>query len=218
MGRFLTVLVLAVAAGLAAAGAARAHPHILIDARTELAFDDNGKVRAVRHVWQFDESFTEVAIEGLDTDGDGKISDQELLPLAELNMTSLAEYGFFTRLLSGATALALAPPEEYWLEFVDGRLTLFFSLPLATPAPVGPGLMLEVGDPEYFVAFLYPGDAGVTLVDAPAGCHATFHPPGELDPQTAAALAAIPAGERQLPSIFGAVTDTLDSFTTVDCH
>ncbi len=203
---------------LLAAAPASAHPHILVDARTEAAFNDRGEVVAVRHAWQFDEGFTQVALEGLDTDGNGRISEEELLPLAEVNMTALAEYRFFTSLAEGATSIGFGAPQDYWLELVGGRLTLFFSLPLAAPTSVGAGLTLTVGDPEYFVAFVFPDAGGVTLVNAPAGCAATFHPPGELDPQMAAALAAVPADERQLPAMFGAITDALSGYATIDCR
>jgi ABC-type uncharacterized transport system substrate-binding protein len=186
-----------------AAGPARAHPHVFVDARTEIVFHAGGPapaITAIRNIWQFDPAFSEYAIQGLDVDGDGKVSDEELKPLAKVNVDSLKEYDFFTYLLRGREEKsAFAAPHEYWLEFRGGRLTLFYTLPLKEPVPVGKGLTLEIFDPEYFVAFTFMKEKPITLVDAPAGCEGHYKAPHELDNATMAALAAIPADQRDLP-------------------
>src|SRR5690606_5601131 len=80
-GNALTRIAASILAALVlvlAATAARAHPHVFIDARAEIVFDAEGRVAAIRHVWQFDEGFSIYATQGLDEDGDGKLSDAEL--------------------------------------------------------------------------------------------------------------------------------------------
>ena len=93
-GRILTArrtrYALAAALLLAATPAAEAHPHVFVDARAELVFDATGQVTAVRHIWQFDQAFSEYAIQGLDANDDGKLSDDELAPLA----LELCQQGF----------------------------------------------------------------------------------------------------------------------------
>lgn len=185
-----------------AAGPARAHPHVFVDARTEVVFHAEGSapaITAIRNIWQFDPAFSEYAIQGLDVDGDGKLSDGELKPLAKVNVESLKEYDFFTFLTHGTQKFEFVQPTEYWLEFRGGRLTLFYTLPLKEPVPVGKGLTLEIFDPEYFVAFTFLKEKPITLVDAPAGCTGHYKAPHELDNATMAALAAIPAEQRDLP-------------------
>ena len=161
----------------ATSGPALAHPHVFVDARAEIVFDKAGEVTAIRHIWQFDEAFTAFAIQGLDADNDGKLSDAELAPLAKVNVDSLKEYGFFTWLRQGRKSFRFVPPTEYWLEFHGGRLTLFYTLPLKTPVAIHGKATLEVFDPEYFVAFTFPKKKAVTLSDAPPGCTAEYHPP-----------------------------------------
>ena len=184
---------------VAVAGPAAAHPHVFVDARAEIVFDKAGEMTAVRHIWQFDAAFTAFAIQGLDANHDGKLSDAELKPLAKVNVDSLKEYDFFTWLRQGKKSYPFVPPTEYWLEFHGGRLTLFYTLPLKTPVVIHGKATLEVFDPEYFVAFTFPEHKPVTLTNAPAGCKAEYHPPHMLDAKTMAELSAVPVDQHDLP-------------------
>ncbi len=219
-GRDLTVFRRAALAGLlvvATVAPAAAHPHVFVDAHAEIVFDAAGAVTAVRHIWQFDEAFTAFAIQGLDADGDGKLSDAELAPLAKVNVESLKEFGFFTWLREGRKSFPFVPPEEYWLEFHGGRLTLFYTLPLKAPVKITGRATLEVFDPEYFVAFTFPSSGAVTLADAPAGCSAQYHAPKELDAATMAVLGSIPADQHDLPPELADAAAGLANLITVAC-
>ncbi|MCP4385435.1 MAG: DUF1007 family protein [Hyphomicrobiales bacterium] len=209
---------LAVVAGpICVPAMAAAHPHVFVDARSEIVFDIEGRMSAVRNIWQFDEAFTAYAIQGLDTDEDGQLTDAELAPLAKINVDSLQEFDFFTFLTVDDESHGFTPPDEYWLEFYGGKLTLFFTLPLEAPVAVGAETTLEVFDPEYFVAFAFTEDVPISLVDAPAACEGIFIPPGELDAQTAAVLGALPASQRDLPPDLQAAAEVLSNRITVSC-
>lgn len=200
-----------------AATAAEAHPHVFIDAKEEIVFNADGKMAAIRHIWQFDAAFTAFAVQGLDTNGDGDLSDEELQPLAKVNVESLKDFYYFTRLKVNGQRAPVDDPKEYWLDFHGGRLTLFYTLPLRKPVAPGRNTTLEVFDPEYFVAFDFIAEKPITLTGAPAGCKAHYKPPKELDAQTATMLAAIPADQRDLPPELAEVAASLGSQITVDC-
>jgi ABC-type nickel/cobalt efflux system permease component RcnA/ABC-type uncharacterized transport system substrate-binding protein len=196
---------------------ALAHPHVFVEVNSELMFDEAGRIKAVGNVWRFDDAFSAFATEGLDADGDGELGDAELQPLAKINVESLADFGYFTHLSVDGTEQAFTPPTEYWLQFDGTLLTLFFTLPLDLPVAVGKDTTLEIFDPEYFVAFEFPGDHPLTLTGAPAGCTGTYHPPKGLDDQTMAILNSLPMDQRQLPPDLAAAADNLADMFTVDC-
>jgi ABC-type uncharacterized transport system substrate-binding protein len=117
------------AAAFLAAGAfpALAHPHVLITGKSELVFGKEGAISAVRYAWTFDEFFSEFATQGLDKNKDGVLSRDELAELAKINVESLKEFEYFTVGKSGPGKLEFGDPVDYWLEFKDKLLTLYFT-------------------------------------------------------------------------------------------
>jgi ABC-type uncharacterized transport system substrate-binding protein len=206
-----------VAGTLFAASPALAHPHVFVDAKAEIVFDKNGAITAIRHIWQFDPDFTAMATLNLDTNNDGKLSEDELVPLAQTNMDSLKEYGFFTKLLIGGKKTAFTQPTEYWLDFHGDQLTLFYTLPLKTPLLLKGDATLEVFDPEYFVAFTFVKKGAVTLDGAPKGCSAVYHPPHELDAQTMTILSAIPYDQHDLSPALEQAASVLANVIEMKC-
>lgn len=194
-----------------------AHPHVFVDAQAEIVFDAGQRLAEIHNIWRFDEAFSEYAVQGLDADGDGKLSEAELKPLAEINVKSLKDFEFFSYLTVGSDRAPLLPPEKYWLEFKDGRLTLFFTLPLEEPTTVAAHAMLEVFDREYFVEFGFAKNQPVRLKGAPAGCSMRHHAPEELDPQTMTVLGAIPQDQRELPPDLVQAVSSLANYVAVTC-
>ena len=199
------------------AAPAAAHPHVWIDSASEILFDKSGRMVAIRHHWRFDEGFSAYAIQGLDTNDDGKYSREELDPLAQVNVESLNEYEFFTFMTIGDRDIGFSDPRDYWLDLDAGQLTLHFTLPLTEPAKPDAAAILEVYDPEYFVAFELPSMEAVRLVDAPAGCGLTVRLARELDADAASALAEIGPEQRELPDELKDLTDGLDNSATLTC-
>lgn len=105
------------AAALLAAPAA-SHPHVWVTVETTVLFE-GGAISGFRHKWTFDEFYTAMAIEGLDTNKDGIYSREELAELAKVNIDGLKDFGFFTHPRLGDKPLALGEPKDYWLEHAD---------------------------------------------------------------------------------------------------
>jgi ABC-type uncharacterized transport system substrate-binding protein len=204
--------------GLAGAAPALAHPHVFVDARAEIVFDPEGRITAIRQVWRFDDAFSAFASQGLDTNGDGILTVEELQPLAKVNIDSLKEYDYFTTLRAGGKRIGFRIPTEYWLQSNDGFLTLFYTLNLMQPVkPDAAGAVIQIYDPSYFVDYQLVEKDPAVLKNAPASCALTVKPKGAPDDATAAILSQIPASEREIPSSLMAVTAQLANVITVKC-
>jgi ABC-type uncharacterized transport system substrate-binding protein len=178
-----------VAALLALSVPAQAHPHVWVKVETTLLYE-RGAFSGFRHQWTFDEFYSAMAVEGLDTNKDGKLSREELAELAKVNVTSLKDFSYFTFPQLAGQPVKLTEPRDYWLEHKDGILTLHFVLPFATPVlPEAKGLTFGVYDPSFFIAFeLAKGDNPLRLGQgAPKACSLKIGAP-ERDPRDASAL------------------------------
>lgn len=205
--------------------AAQAHPHMWIDASAEFEFDDAGHLAAVRQTWLFDEMFTAYALLGLEKAKDGSYSQATLAPLAQEWMEALAvpQTHFFSGVRRGGGDSPRLPFGA-WRDASmawhgdSGRISMTFDLPLKQPAAAGgQPLRLDVFDPTYYVAYDFSAPGAVTLKNAPAGCTHTYHPPNELDWQTAAKLAELPADIETLPEELFLITRSLSHRIELSC-
>jgi nickel/cobalt exporter len=191
---------------------AAAHPHIFIEATSEVLVDGQGRVTGVRQRWAIDEMFSAQARQGF---GD-------LNELRDTMMSSLAEYAFFTRFSSGTRILPAAPPRDPTIE-VDGagQIVLGFVVPLAEPASAEAGpVTVRLVDPEYFVAFDMPDNDPVRLAAGAApSCRFELSRPRGLDATTSMELSQLPQSQRDLPPQFqsSGLADLLAYDTSVTC-
>jgi ABC-type uncharacterized transport system substrate-binding protein len=177
MRRLLGLLWLA---GVVALGAntAQAHPHVWITAASELVYAADGALTGVRHAWTFDDMFSTYALQGIETKTKGVYSREELAPLAQTNVESLKEFGFFTFARADGKKEKFQEPTDYYLEYKDAALTLHFMLPLKTPVKPKE-LAVEVFDPAFFIDFKFADKNPVKLVGAAAACQLKFQRPND---------------------------------------
>ena len=131
--RILFIAALAAAGWLTTASTdpARAHPHVWVSVEATIVYEQ-GSIVGLRQKWTFDEFYSEMAIQGLDTNNDGIYDRNELAELAKLNVEGLAHFKYFTYPMLGTQQLELDTPKEYWLEYAEAEAT---PGPAAAPAP-----------------------------------------------------------------------------------
>ncbi len=167
--RILKALALAALAWPLMLSAALAHPHVYVTMKSEIVYDAEGRMTGIRHHWTFDDMFSSYATQGLESKVKGEFTREELQPLAEVNITSMKEYDFFTEGKMNGKKVEFETPKDYFLELKDQLLTLHFTLPLKEPVQTK-SIDLEIYDPLYFVAFEFDEKNPITLKDAPPSC------------------------------------------------
>ncbi len=177
MRRLLSLLLLA-AALLVGADRAQAHPHVWITAVSELIYAPDGSITGVRHAWTFDDMFSAYAVQGLESQAKGAFTREELAPLAQTNVESLKEYAYFTFAKADGKKEKFQEPIDYFLDYKDGVLTLYFTLPLRNPIKPKQ-LVVEVFDRSFFIDFQMAEKDPVKLVGAPAACQMLLERPND---------------------------------------
>jgi ABC-type uncharacterized transport system substrate-binding protein len=160
---------------------ASAHPHVWVTMMSEVVYGPDGAATGVRHAWTFDDMFSAFATQGIDSKKKGEFTREELAPLAEVNVTSLKEFDYFTYAKANGKKTPFNGPVEYYLDYKDSVLTLHFTLPFKTPVKTQ-NLDIDVFDPSYFVDFSFAEKDPVALVQAPAQCRLATSKPGESTP------------------------------------
>jgi ABC-type uncharacterized transport system substrate-binding protein len=162
------------------AGRADAHPHVWVTFHSEVLYAADGTMTGVRHAWTFDDMFSTYALQGIHHARKGVYTREELAPLAQVNIESLKEYGYFTFARADGKKLKFSDPVDYWLEYKNSALVLHFTLPLTTPATTRV-VQIEVYDPSIFVDFEFAKDSPVSINGAPQ-CVATYDLPHQPTP------------------------------------
>jgi len=166
------------AALLAFTTPASAHPHVWVTAASELLYAADGSITGVRHAWTFDDMFSTYALQGMAAKTKGVWTREELAPLAQTNVESLKEFGFFTFAKADGKKEKFLEPVDYYLEHKNGALVLHFTLPFKAPVRTKQ-LALEVYDPSFFVDFQLSKQDPVRLVGAPASCSFAIQRPND---------------------------------------
>jgi ABC-type uncharacterized transport system substrate-binding protein len=175
--RSLALLLLACGMALAT-NTAQAHPHVWITASSELIYAPDGSITGVRHAWAFDDMYSSYALQGIEGKTKGAYSREELSSLAQTNVESLKEFGYFTFAKADGNKAKFTEPVDYFLEYKDSLLTLYFTLPLKTPLKPKK-LAVEVFDPSFFIDFQLADKEPVKLAGAPASCQMKIQRPND---------------------------------------
>ena len=166
------------AALLACASEAQAHPHVWIDMQSSIVFTDDGLIKGVDVEWTFDDGYAQMALDGLDLDGDGIYSQDELAPLTKENISSLKDYEYFTVMRVNGEQQKIGEVTDSGQIYSNNKLSLHFQVPLEKPVdPKTSEFMVKIYDPEFFIAMDYVKDDPVDVVGKlPQSCKLVVKP------------------------------------------
>jgi ABC-type uncharacterized transport system substrate-binding protein len=117
----LSVAAAAAVLSAAAASVASAHPHVWITVESTVLYEQ-GSVSGIRHKWTFDEFYTAMAIQGLDTNNDGNYDRNELAELTKVNIDGLREFAFFTHIKLADHALEVDDARDAYLDYAEATV------------------------------------------------------------------------------------------------
>lgn len=164
------------AAGLAALGLcwvtaqASAHPHVFINTRPTLVFED-GRLVAITQDWTFDEVFSDQMFQEFGAGHKAKLGPEQVAALRAGAFDNLVNYTYFTHVRANDKELALTLVEDFTAE-VRGKL-LGYRFTARLPKPLDPratAIRIGLYDPDYYVEVVVAAGATVQLDHAPPGC------------------------------------------------
>jgi len=183
---------------------AHAHPHVWVTLHSEILYAADGTMTGVRHAWRFDDMFSAYALQGISHARKGQYTRDELAPLAQVNVESLKEYGYFTFARGDGKKLKFSEPIDYWLEYESAALVLHFTLPLKTPVNAK-AFQIEVYDPTIFVDFEFAKGNPVSLNGAPPQCELKIDLPHQATPAEQLKLSQLDVEPLDASSAFGQI-------------
>ena len=168
----LVPALVALLAAVALSGQSRAHPHVFIDAVTEVVFD-KGKIVGLRQRWTFDDVFSLLMIEDFDTDKNRKFDKSEIEALRKDAFAAVREFGYFTHTRLDGKKMAADRVSEFTASMAKGRITYSFFVPFAAPVdPKTTKVDLGTYDDTFYVSVTYDALDPIRLVGAGSGgCH-----------------------------------------------
>jgi len=183
---------------------ADAHPHVWVTLHSEVLYSADGAMTGVRHAWTFDDMFSAYALQGIAHARKGQYTREELASLAEVNVTSLKEYDYFTYARADGKKLKFSDATDYWLEFKNAALTLHFTLPLKASA-TAKAMQIEIYDPTIFVDFEFAKDKPTLLSGAPPQCLITADLPHQPTPAEQLRLSQLDNVPLEASSTYGEI-------------
>ena len=171
-------IVMAAMTACFACSPAQAHPHVWIEMQSDVVFTEDGLIKGVDLEWTFDDGYTQMALDGLDVDGDGLYSQNELAPLTKENIESLKDYEYFTVMRANGEQQKIGEVTDFGQVWSNNKLTLHFQVPLEKPVdPKKEEFVLKVYDPEFFIAIDYMQNDPVDVVGKiPESCKLVVKP------------------------------------------
>jgi ABC-type uncharacterized transport system substrate-binding protein len=167
----LGVCLLALVAILGAATDTSAHPHIWIDTVVTFVFD-RGKVVSLRLEWTFDEFYSDVLLDGLDTNKKGRLDEKAVKELYERDFATLKDSEYFIHLRLGGKKLPIREVSDFSATVLKGRVVFRFTVRLPSPVdPAATAIALGVYDESYFVDVAFAEEHPIRFEGSPdAAC------------------------------------------------
>jgi ABC-type uncharacterized transport system substrate-binding protein len=186
--------------------AAAAHPHVWIDVRLEIVFDEAGRLSAIRQHWALDSNFTlNEVMQFVDGDGNLVLSPAEVERALAYYFGWVVPNRYFTHITVDGSVVRVTDQPAPEASFDDGFFFVAAELRLDEPIAIGRNAAIDVFDAEIYYSFDFPREGSdrpgprlapeppivadaIVAVDAPQRCTVGQRAPEVLDPMAVALL------------------------------
>ena len=128
-----------------------AHPHVFVDAKVQVLFDEKG-FSGIKNHWVYDEIYSAAMVASVDSDGDGKLSAQESEKLKSTILGDLEKMNYFNYVQWGSDFLKVEELRNFRASVANRRLVLDFVVYFSVPAGNDYSmLVVVVADPTNYV-------------------------------------------------------------------
>ena len=138
----------------------QAHPHVFIDTKLRAVVAADGTFKGLEVEWAYDDFYSLLIFAdlGMDSDGDGRLRDDEIARLDGFDLEWIEGYEGDSYARHNGEPVALGAPESRGTRVEGGRIiTTHFR---AAEAPAA-GLEIKVYDPTFYTAYALVGQVDV---------------------------------------------------------
>ena len=147
------------------------HPHVFAEARLDVVLNpDHQTVKALRHLWRFDDLFSSTVLMEFDKNSDLKLDDAELEDVSKTVYESLAEYNYFQIVTVNGKDVAMNPPPKLIANLDNDQLIILFESEPAKPLKLSGKVDFGIYDPTFYTAIDFTEDSNITVAGLPSNC------------------------------------------------
>lgn len=155
---------------LAATAPASVHPHVFAEARLDVIVNPDDTVKALRHVWRFDDLFSSTVLMEFDKNSDLKLDDAELQDVSQTVFESIGEYHYFQLVTVDGKDVDMKPPANLMANFDNNQLIILFESEPKAPLKLKGKVDFGVYDPTFYTAIDFTEDEHMAVAPMPADC------------------------------------------------
>lgn len=148
---------------------AHPHPHYWVEVGFEFELDGQGKLKAIKQQWQFDEFVSAILLDDMDTIVPGYPPMAVLANESQRMVKDLAPFNYYSHVSVNQQEINLSAPTSHYLKITNAEfpansaprppvklLTLVMRFEIPNPIDLNrKDLEVQVYDPTYYSAFSY---------------------------------------------------------------
>lgn len=142
------------------------HPHVFIDQRIEIVFDEKG-LAGFKLEWEFDEMFSSMITGDYDKNRNRHLEPDEIATIKKEAFSYLSNYDYFVFVEIDGTPFQVRFVKDFSAALTKNKLTYTFFVPCHVAArPDYRHIVVATFDPSYYTAIFFAEDRPTALTNA----------------------------------------------------